>query len=80
MLHRGRLNVIGKYAVNVKTLNSIEVQRDLGVQAHSFLKATAQVDRVAKMAHDMLAFISRCIEYKSQEAMLQLYRTLIGLH
>eukprot|EP00061_Rhincodon_typus_P016223 g44322.t1 len=51
-------------------------QRDLGVQVHSSLKATSQVDRVVKKALSMLAFISRGIEYRSWDVMLQLYKSL----
>ena len=59
------------------------VQRDLGVQVYSSLNLATQVDRVVKKAYGtqrvvglwnvLLAFI----EYKSQDVMLQLYKTLV---
>lgn len=45
-LHFGKLNARGKYTINSKTLNSINVERDLGLQLHSSLKVATQIDRV----------------------------------
>lgn len=80
VLHFKRLNVRGNYTVNGKTLNSIDMQRDLGVQFHSSLKQPTQVDRVVKAAYGMLAFIARGTEYNNQEVIMQLYWTLVKLH
>ena len=63
-----------------KPVRSIESQRDLGVQVHKSLKVAVQVEKVAKKAYGMLAFIGRGIEYKSWSLMLQLYRTLVRPH
>eukprot|EP00061_Rhincodon_typus_P015331 g42943.t1 len=49
---------------------------DLGVQAHSSLKAGSEVDRVVKKAFSMLSFIGRDIEYRSWNVVLQLYKSL----
>eukprot|EP00061_Rhincodon_typus_P005404 g24873.t1 len=76
MLHFGRSNVMEKYTVNGRTLKTIDVQRDLEVQVHRPLKVAMQVGRVVKKAHSMLALVGREIEYKSQDVMLQLYKTL----
>lgn len=62
MLHFVRLKVWGKYTVNGKTHNSIDVQRDLGVQVQSILKMAAQVDKVLKKTYGTVAFIARGIE------------------
>lgn len=80
VLHFKRLNVRGNYTVNGKTLNSIDMQRDLGVQFHSSLKLPTQVDRVVKAAYGMIAFIARGTEYNNQEVIMQLYWTLVKLH
>eukprot|EP00061_Rhincodon_typus_P007698 g29660.t1 len=37
-------------------------------------------DRVVKKAYGMLAFVGQGIEYKNQDVMLQLYKTLFKLH
>eukprot|EP00061_Rhincodon_typus_P008102 g30429.t1 len=76
VLHFGRSNVKEKYTVNDRTLNTIEAQKDLGVQVHSSLKVATQVEKVVKKAYDMLAFIGQGIEYKGQDVMLQLFKTL----
>eukprot|EP00061_Rhincodon_typus_P012141 g37691.t1 len=49
----------------------------LGVQIHSSPKVELQVDRIVKKAFGMLAFIGRCIEYRSWEVILQLYGILV---
>ena len=61
VLHFGRPNVKGEYTVNGRTLNSIDVQRDLGAQVHKSLKVATQIDRMVKKAYGMLAFIGRGI-------------------
>ena len=66
--------------MNGRTLRSINIQRDLGVQVHSFLKVATQMDKVVKKAYGMLAFIGRGIEYRNWQVMLQLYRTLVRSH
>eukprot|EP00061_Rhincodon_typus_P002313 g17172.t1 len=53
---------------------------DLGMQVHSSLKVATQVAKMIKKAHGMLAFISRDMEYRSRQTMLQLYKTLVRLH
>eukprot|EP00061_Rhincodon_typus_P016325 g44485.t1 len=80
VLHFGRSNIEEKYTVNSSTLKSIDVQRDFGAQAHSSLKVAMQVDRVVKEAYSMLTFIGRGTEYKSQDVMVQFYKTLVGPH
>eukprot|EP00061_Rhincodon_typus_P006561 g27323.t1 len=39
-----------------------------------------QADRVVKKVYGMLAFIGQGIEYKSQDVMLQLYKTFVRTH
>lgn len=46
MLRFGRSNVRGKYIVNDKTLNSIDVQWDLGMRVNSSLKVAKGMDSV----------------------------------
>jgi len=61
-------------------LGNVEEQRDLGVYVHRSLKVATQMDRAVKKAYGVLAFISRGIEFKSCEVMLQLYKTLVRPH
>ena len=77
VMHFGRSNTERKYTVNGRTLKSIDGQRDLGVQVHRSLKVAMQVEKVVKKAYGMLALISRGIECKNWQIMLQLCRTLI---
>jgi len=77
VMHFGRSNTDRKYTVNGRTLQSIDRQRDLGVQVHRSLKVAMQVEKVVKKAYSMLAFIGRGTEFKNWQVMLQLYRTLL---
>eukprot|EP00061_Rhincodon_typus_P005695 g25524.t1 len=70
VIHFERSSTVGNYTVNGRTLRSIDLQRDLGVQVHRSLKVAAQVDKVVKRAYGMLAFIGRSIEYKDRQVML----------
>eukprot|EP00061_Rhincodon_typus_P008773 g31684.t1 len=60
--HFGRSRTGGIYAVNGRTLGSIDMQRDLGVQVDRPLKVAVQVDKFVRKAYGMLAFIERGIE------------------
>lgn len=68
-----------KFTVNGRTLGSIVEQSDLGVQVYDSIMES-QIDRAAKKAFGMLAFISQGIGYRSWEVMLQKYRTLVRPH
>ena len=57
-------------------MNTVE-QKDLGITVHRSLKVETHVNRVVKKAFGMLAFINHCIEYRSWEVMLRLYKALV---
>lgn len=80
VMHFGRMNVRRMYTVNGKTLNGINMQRDLGAQIHSSVKMAAHVDRVVKKTYGMHAFIDAGIVYKSQEVLMQLLWILVRQH
>ncbi|GCC34259.1 hypothetical protein chiPu_0012732 [Chiloscyllium punctatum] len=80
VFHFGRTNKNAEYRVNGRVLSKVEEQRDLGVYVHRSLKVATQVDKACKKAYGVFAFISRGIEFKSREVMLQLYRTLVRPH
>ena len=46
VMHFGRSNTGRKYTINGRTLQSIDRQRDLGVQVHRSLKVAMQVEKV----------------------------------
>lgn len=60
--------------INGKNFHRIDVWRNPGV--HSSLKMQLQVVWVVKKAYG----IARSIKYKSQELMIQHYRSLVRLH
>lgn len=61
----------------MRWLYEMFMNRELG---YSSLKASTQVDGVAKKAYGMLASIDRGTEYKSFIIMFQFYKTPVMLH
>ena len=80
VVYFGRTNSKAEYNVNGRILGSVEEQKDLGVHVPRSLKVASQVDRVVKKAYGVLGFISRRIEFKSRDVMMQLYKTLVRPH
>ncbi|XP_072437775.1 uncharacterized protein [Chiloscyllium punctatum] len=80
VIHFGGKNRKADYYLNGIKLGKGAVQRDLGVLVHQSMKASMQVQQVVKKANSMLAFITRGIEYRSKEVLLQLYRALVRPH
>uniref|UniRef100_A0A4W3GR14 Reverse transcriptase domain-containing protein n=1 Tax=Callorhinchus milii TaxID=7868 RepID=A0A4W3GR14_CALMI len=76
VIHLGRKNDRRQYRLGSSILRGVNVQRDLGVQVSKSLKVAGQVDNAVKKAFGVLSFISRGIEYKSREVMVNLYKTL----
>lgn len=78
MLQFSRSEVRGQFAINGRTIGSIDVQRDLMVQVQYSLKVATPMSRV------IYFFVRQLIvwgsEYKSLDVMLQMYKTLVGLH
>ncbi|XP_059822785.1 uncharacterized protein LOC132392642 [Hypanus sabinus] len=77
VIHFGGKNRKADYYLNGVKLGKGEVQRDLGVLVHQSMKASMQVQQAVKRANGMLAFITRGIEYRSKEILLQLHRALV---
>ena len=80
VIHFGSKNRKADYYLNGVKLGKGEVQRDLGVLVHQSMKVSMQVQQAVKKANGMLAFITRGIEYRSKEVLLQLYRALVRPH
>ncbi|XP_059831389.1 uncharacterized protein LOC132397106 [Hypanus sabinus] len=80
MLTPTQLELGSQGLINGRILGSVGEQRNLGVHVHRSLEVASQVERVVKKAYGLLAFISRGIEFKSREVMMQLYKTLVRPH
>ncbi|XP_059818932.1 uncharacterized protein LOC132390340 [Hypanus sabinus] len=80
VIHFGGKNRKVDYYLNGVKLGNGEVQRDLGVLVRQSMKASMQVQQAVKKTNGMLAFITRGIEYRSKEVLLQLYRALVRPH
>lgn len=51
--------------------------RDLRIHGHKSLKASALVHKVIKLTHGMLSFISRGLDYKTNEVMHQFCHSMV---
>uniref|UniRef100_A0A4W3I0M1 Reverse transcriptase domain-containing protein n=1 Tax=Callorhinchus milii TaxID=7868 RepID=A0A4W3I0M1_CALMI len=72
VIHLGSKNRKTDYFLDGERLDSVSVQRDLGVLVHQSQKVSLQVQQATKKANGMLAFIAKGLEYKSREVLLQL--------
>lgn len=52
----------GNYTVNVKTLNSFDVQMHLGVQVNSSLKVAPRVQLMVNMEYDLYLLLDGRVE------------------
>uniref|UniRef100_A0A4W3H3U0 Reverse transcriptase domain-containing protein n=1 Tax=Callorhinchus milii TaxID=7868 RepID=A0A4W3H3U0_CALMI len=80
IIHLSSKNKRTDYFLEGEKSDSVSIQRDLGVLVHQSQKVSLQVQQATKKANGMLAFISKGLEYKSREVLLQLYRALVRPH
>ena len=59
--------------------NSV-LQRDLAVLGHESQQVSLQLQQVIRKTNGMLVFITRRMEYKNREVLLQLYRVSVKPH
>ena len=80
VIHFGNKNKKVDYYLNGCKLGEECLHRDLGVLIHQSLQISMQVQQAVKKANGMLAFVVRGYEYRSRDAVLQLYRALVRPH
>uniref|UniRef100_A0A4W3J4I1 Reverse transcriptase domain-containing protein n=1 Tax=Callorhinchus milii TaxID=7868 RepID=A0A4W3J4I1_CALMI len=80
VIHQGSKNRKTDYFLEGERLDSVSVQRDLGVLAHQSQKVSMQVQQATRKANGILAFIAKGLEYKSREVLLQVYKALVRPH
>ena len=80
VLHIGNRNVQANYTMNGKQLAKVEQEKDLGVVISSDLKPSKQCSEVVKTANELIGFIGRSFEFRTEEIILNLYNALIRRH
>ena len=80
VLHIGSKNVKFQYRMSDNILESVSEEKDLGVIVTEDLKPDKQCTKAVSKANKMLGFISRNFEYKSQDIILPLYKSLVRPH
>jgi len=80
VLHLGRDNSRAKYCLLGKELSKVADERDLGVIVQDDLKVSKQCTKAVSTAYRILGLIRRTIECKSQDIILQLYKSLVRPH
>ena len=80
VMHIGRTNKNFEYYMGSKELEAVHEEKDLGVLITSDLKASGQCTQACNKANRVLGMIHRSIVYKSQNVLLQLYKSLVRPH
>ena len=79
-MHLGRDNKGFQYFMDGHLLESINEEKDLGVQFTADLKTSRQYQFAYSAASEVLGMIARMISYKSCDFLLQLYKSLVRLN
>ena len=72
---RGHLNEL--YNMEGRPLEAVHEERDFGIMITKDLKCSKQCLNASKAANKILGMIKRTITYKSEEIILQLYKSLV---
>jgi len=77
VLHLGRNNPLHQYRLGADLLESISVERDLGVLVHDRLTMSQQCVLATKKTNGILGCIRRSVTSRSREVLLPLYTALV---
>ena len=80
VMHLGHTNLNAEYSLGGKVLESVDAEQDLGVIIQNDLKVSQQCSKVVKTANKILGMIYRTFQYKSEDVMLRLYKSLVRPH
>ena len=76
-LHIGGGNLNELYNMNGRPLEAVYEERDFGIMITKDLKCSKQCLNAAKAANKIFGMIKRTFTYKSEEIILQLYKSLV---
>ena len=79
-MHVGCRNKNFNYHLGETQLKSVESENDLGIIKDKNFKFTEQCADVVRKANQMLEIIKCKIKYKSKDAIIKLYKTLVRPH
>jgi len=76
----GTNNVKYNYNLGDQVLDSVSIERDLGVLSQDNLKVSQQCTKVVKTCNKILGMIKRSFTYRSTSMIVTLYKALIRPH
>ena len=79
-MHLGAKNSRHKYEMKGYILESVLLERDLGVSVSSDMKVLEQCDQACKKANRMLGLLRRTISSREPQLLVSLYKTLVRPH
>ena len=80
VLHFGINNVKSEYTLGDQVLESVTMERDLGILIQDNLKVSEQCAKVVKTCNRILGMIKRSFTYRSPCMIVTLYKSLIRPH
>ena len=80
VMHIGESNRQFTYAMKGYTIDTVDLEKDLGVYLSKDMKVLSQINHAYSKANKMLGLIKRTIKNKTVDIMLRLYKSLVRPH
>ena len=76
-MHFGYNNPNNIFLLGGHILETVDVERDLGVMIRKDLKASSQCVKIVTTANQIFGMIKRTFTFKTKDNLLQLYNSLV---
>ena len=80
VMHIGRNNPHYQYTMGSHVLESVDVEKDVGVMIHCSLKPSVQCAKAAKKGNQIIGQMSRAFHYRDKTVWIRLYKQYVRPH